>query len=130
VLPLFADVAGYVTESIASNVFFVMNRRLVTPPDEVVLGGITRRVVLQLAEQMRLDVALRPVHLDEMEAADEAFVTGTSFSILPVRRMHNGDPRAVPGPVTQALTQAFGRHAGTDIIAQSRARAQVGHDPT
>jgi len=123
VLPLFADVEGYVTESVASNVFFVKGNRLLTPPDHAVLGGVTRRLLLQLAEEIHLEVLRRPVHLAELQGIDEAFITGTSFAILPVRRINSRDLQPVPGPVTSALTAAFGRHAGVDIVERSRTPA-------
>jgi branched-chain amino acid aminotransferase len=121
ILPLFADLSGHVTETAFTNVFFVLHDRRVTPPDEVVLGGITRRVVIQLAGSLRVPVERRPVHLSETSLATEAFVTSTSTGLLPVRSI-NGRPLApVPGPLTRRLTDAFGRYAGVDIVAQSRA---------
>ena len=121
VLPLFSDVAGHVTESASSNVFFVIDGVLVTAPDEAVLDGITRRVVLRLAEDLGIDAQRRPVHLTELERATEAFITATSVAILPVRRLDGHTLRPIPGELTQRITRAFSHYAGVDIVEQARA---------
>lgn len=121
VIPLFADVDGYITETALSNIFFVLWDHLVTPPDAVVLGGITRQVVIELAETLEVPVVRRRIHLQEISEASEAFVTLTSVGLLPVRSV-NGRPLAlVPGATTRRLTEAFSRYVGVDIVAQSRA---------
>lgn len=121
VLPLFSDVAGHVTESASSNVFFVIDGALVTAPDEAVLGGITRRVVLRLAGDLGIDVQRRPVRLTELERATEAFITATSVAILPVRRLQGRVLHPIPGDVTHRITRAFCDYAGVDIVEQARA---------
>jgi branched-chain amino acid aminotransferase len=120
ILPLFADVEGYVTESSGSNVFFVAGGTLITPPDEVALGGITRRVVLALAGELRIHTQIRPTHLREFGTFDEAFVTSTGPGILPVRRIGETTLAPVPGPTTQRLLAAFNRHVGIDIVELAR----------
>lgn len=120
VLPLFSDVDGHMTESSSSNVFFVFGGQVATANDEAVLGGITRRALLHLADQQHLPVERRPIHLDELSQATEAFITATSIGILPVRRLAGRD-LTLPGPVTLRLTEALGRYAGVDIVKQARA---------
>jgi branched-chain amino acid aminotransferase len=119
-LPLLVDTNGHVTESDGANVMYVMGGRLVTPPDEVALEGVTRRVLLQIAPQIGIPVDRRPVHLRELSKADEAIVTATSYAVLPVRMLDGRALSPIPGPVTAALTAAFSDHAGVDIIEQSR----------
>jgi branched-subunit amino acid aminotransferase/4-amino-4-deoxychorismate lyase len=126
ILPLFADTDGHVTESSGSNVFFVAKETLVTPPDEVVLGGITRRVVLALARELRIEVRIRPTHVDELAAMDEAFVTSTGPGILPVRRIDEARLAPIPGPMTRRLLAAFNRYVGVDIVALARAHLTPG----
>ncbi len=119
-LPLLVDARGYVTESDGANIMYVMGGRLVTPPDAVALEGVTRRVLLQLAPKTGIPVDRRPVHLSQLVEAEEAIVTATSYAVLPVRRLNGQVLLPIPGPVTAALTAAFSRYAGVDIIAQSR----------
>lgn len=100
---------GYVTEGTSTNIFIVSGKRLVTHPEgPFILPGISRRVVLRLAAEAGLPVEERPFTPDELLAADEAFLTGTTAEVLPVTRV---DDRPVgtgrPGPVTLQLRSAF-----------------------
>jgi branched-chain amino acid aminotransferase len=119
-LPLFTDVNGYFTESSGSNVFFVSRGVLITPPDEVALGGISRRVVLTVAPQEGIPVERRPVHARELETMDEVFVTSTGPGVLPIRSVDARALSPVPGPVTKRLMKAFSAHAGIDIVERAR----------
>jgi branched-chain amino acid aminotransferase len=123
VLPLFADIDGYITESASANVFFVVGRELVTPPDAAVLGGITRRVVIDLARALGITVVVRPVAQTEVLTMDEAFLTATSFAVLPVKQIGDHMFAPVPGAVTTRLTQAFSEQVGVDIVEQARVQA-------
>jgi branched-chain amino acid aminotransferase len=111
---LLLDERGFLTEGSSSNLFSVALGRLRTPPLAAgILEGVTRGVVLRLAhaEGIRVEeVALRP---EDLEAADEIFITSTVREILPVVRLGErpvGTGR--PGPVTERLHRAFRRLAG------------------
>jgi len=121
VVPLLIDVNDYVTESAAANIHYVIGDEMVTPLDEVALEGVTRRTLMLVAAAAGVRVARRPVHRGELRSAQEAIVTASSFSMLPVRALDGRTLSPVPGPVTRKLTAAFSAHAGVDIIAQSRA---------
>ncbi|MDI3515940.1 MAG: branched-chain amino acid aminotransferase [Thermotogota bacterium] len=78
---------GNVVEGTFSNVFFVIDGRLVTPGIESgILPGITRMVVLNMAKRLELPVEERPVELWEVYSASEMFLTHTSGGIVPVKR--------------------------------------------
>jgi branched-subunit amino acid aminotransferase/4-amino-4-deoxychorismate lyase len=124
VVPLILDVDDFVTESSAANVHYVIGDELVTPVDEVALEGVTRRTLMLVASAAGVRMVRRRVHRTELGAAQEAIVTATSFSLLPVRVLDGRALSPVPGPVTRRLTAAFSAHAGVDIIAQSRAHRQ------
>jgi branched-chain amino acid aminotransferase len=111
---LLLDARGFVTEGASSNVFVVDRGMLRTPPLRAgILEGVTRGVVLRLAREARLpmeEVSLRP---EDLEEADEVFITSTAREIVPVTRLGS---RAVgagrPGPVTRELHRTFRRLAG------------------
>jgi len=111
---LLLDARGFVTEGSSSNVFAVARGVLRTPPLAAgILEGVTRGVVLRLAREARVqveEVALRP---EDLEAAEEVFITSTVREIVPVTRL---GVRAVgsgrPGPTTRALHRAFRALAG------------------
>lgn len=100
---------GRVTEATASNVFVVVNNRLLTAPlGTQILPGVTRAFVVKLARELGLTVEEKFFSRDVLEASSEVFLTGTSTEVLPVTRI---DGRYVgegkPGPVTTQLYQAF-----------------------
>lgn len=103
---LFVNERGHVQEATRSNFFIFHGDTLVTPRAEVLLG-ITRNVVLELARG-RFAVEERPILLEELALADEAFVTSSSKEITPVLQIDEqiiGDGR--PGPRTTELEQRF-----------------------
>ncbi|MDG0812273.1 D-amino-acid transaminase [Cohnella rhizosphaerae] len=105
---------GVVTESSASNVMIVKDGLLIThPADNLILHGVTRAVALRLAQAAEIPYAERPFTLDELYAAEEAFVTGTTVEITPIVAV---DGREVgsgkPGPITRRLQREFAAAIG------------------
>ena len=114
------DEDGNLTEGRGSNVFLVKDGMLCTPRGQQVLEGITRGVVLELAEGLGLPVAERDLDLFDAYTADEAFLTSTSLCVCPIASVNGstvGDGQ-VPGPVTQTLISAFSDLAGMDYVEQ------------
>ncbi|WP_018391137.1 D-amino-acid transaminase [Ancylobacter sp. FA202] len=110
----FVDAAGHVTEGGSTNAWIVTPEgRLVTRPAESgILRGITRTVMLEVAEKLQLRVEERPFTVAEALGAREAFVTSATNFATPVVRIDGqdiGDGR--PGPVTRALRETFHRVA-------------------
>jgi len=100
---------GLVLEGSTSNVMIVQNGCLVTPPEgPLLLPGVTRKIVLGLAQEAGLSVKEQPVTEADLHASTEVFLTGTTIEVLPVVRV-NG--RAIgtgpPGPVTTLLMARF-----------------------
>ena len=100
---------GHLTESTVSNLFFIKDGRLNTPAlDCGLLDGITRRVVIQLAEALQLPIQEGHFTVEQLYQADECFLTNTSMEIMPVvvvgdKRVGNG----APGPLTRKLGARF-----------------------
>jgi branched-chain amino acid aminotransferase len=106
---LLLDDRGFVTEGSSSNVFAVRAGRLATPPLAAgILEGVTRGVVLRLARELGVAAEETPLRPEDLEGADEVFITSTIREIVPVTRL--GD-RPVgsggPGPLTRRLHAAF-----------------------
>ena len=106
---LFVDRKGCVREGTTSNLFAFLNGVLVTP-DQGVLKGITRKVILSLARPL-FGIELRDIRLDELVSAEEVFITGTNKGIVPVVEI---DGRIIgtgsPGPGTLAVIRELDRH--------------------
>ena len=77
---------GYVTEGTSTNAWIVdAEGRLCTPPiDQQILGGITRRRILKLAEREGIEFSERYFTLKEAQSAREAFITSATTLVLPV----------------------------------------------
>ncbi|MFB6101906.1 MAG: aminotransferase class IV [Haloplanus sp.] len=109
---LVRDTEGFVAEGATSNVFFVDDGVLRTPArTEPILPGVTRAVVLDLAEEAGIPVETGRYDLEAVRAADEAFLTNTTWEVRPVERL---DGVAVGGgPITDRLAEAFDRRIDT-----------------
>ncbi|NJP36741.1 D-amino-acid transaminase [Alkalicoccus luteus] len=71
---------GTVTEGSSSNLFIVKDGTLLThPATNAILHGITRRVILDIAEELGIPVEERTFTLDELLEADEAFLSSTTM---------------------------------------------------
>jgi branched-chain amino acid aminotransferase len=100
---------GYVAECTGDNLFIVKNGRLLTPPLSAgALYGITRGVVMELAEEEGLAVSEPNLTRYDLFNADECFLTGTGAEIVPVVKI---DGRVVgtgkPGPITHRLVTEY-----------------------
>lgn len=105
---------GWVTEGAASNIFLVKGGALVTPPkSNELLPGITRDLVLELARENGIAAEERLFRLEELQAADEIWMTSSTREVLAVIELDGapvGDGK--PGPVwkrVQAIYQDYKR---------------------
>ncbi|MGH3303456.1 MAG: aminotransferase class IV [Streptosporangiaceae bacterium] len=104
---IFANTAGNLCEGTGTNVFVVVGGKLVTPPLSAgCLAGVTRALVLEWVGGAEEDL---PV--DALAAADEAFLTGTTREVQPIRKVNGFKLAAVPGPVTRKAAEVFGTRA-------------------
>jgi branched-chain amino acid aminotransferase len=124
--PLILDLEGNVCELSAANFWIVRNGTIVTPPDGSILVGITRSVVFELAQQLGIPVQQVNFQVYDVLNADEAFLTTTSRTILPVTRA-NGSPigSGQPGPLVKRLQQAWIERFDFDFVAQALAHLQT-----
>ena len=122
---LLLDMDGYVTEGISANFFFVERGALVTPPTLEVLAGVTGQTLFELARALGIPVHQRLFAPYDIYAGDEAFLTSTSYFLMPVSHV-NGYRigTAIPGPVTARLLKAWGDAIGLDIVAQAEQNAR------
>jgi branched-chain amino acid aminotransferase len=111
--PIMLNHEGEVAEGSGSNVFLVKDGVLLTPPLEAgILAGVTRAVVLERARALGVPAREATVHLPELLAADEAFITSSLKELVPIRTVDGvvvGNGR--PGPLTLRLLEDFRREA-------------------
>lgn len=102
------NAAGRVAEGSADNVFIVKGGRLLTPPViEGALAGITRQVILELAQQLGIPNQETPLAPYDLFTADECFLTGTGAELIPVASVDGRALSEVNGDVTQRLAAAY-----------------------
>jgi branched-chain amino acid aminotransferase len=105
---LLLDTNGYVMEGSGENLFIVRDGIIYTPDLTSALDGITRRTVIQLAEEANLKVIEKRITRDEVYIADEAFFTGTAAEVTPIREL---DGRKIGsgarGPITEKLQAKY-----------------------
>ena len=106
---LMLDMAGHVAETTVTNIVLVRNGRLLSPLPTCFLDSLTKRHVFDLARGLGLSVHEGTVSLDDLDAADEVFVTGTSVELRPVVSLDRpGKHSTWPvGRITTALREAF-----------------------
>ena len=124
--PILLDTNGNLSEGPGSNLFIVKDGIVMTPKEQFILSGISRRVAIELAQELGIEVQEADIDLYDAYTADEAFVTSTSFCICPVSSF-NGSSVAdgsVPGPVTDRLTRAYSGMVGIDVTGQYLARLE------
>ncbi|MCH8091433.1 MAG: D-amino-acid transaminase [Proteobacteria bacterium] len=101
---------GYVTEGTSTNAWIVdASGRLCTPPiDQQILGGITRRRILKLAEREGIEFTERHFTLKEAQSAREAFITSATTLVLPVTTIDGAViANGKPGTFTRKLRQHY-----------------------
>lgn len=112
---IYVDRYGRLLEGTTSNFFAFIDGQLVTP-EQSILPGITRDVVLKLARPL-FDVQIRDIRIDEIRRIEEAFITASTKEVVPIARMDNlplsdGRPGLRTGQIMQAFadyTNAYGK---------------------
>jgi branched-chain amino acid aminotransferase len=114
--PLLLDDNGFITEGPGYNFFIVKGKKLITPEGRNILRGISRDFVLSLIPIDKEEKNLEPYDVFE---ADEAFITGTPFCILPVISLNGikiGDGKV--GSRVMTFLNMWSNEIGIDIKQQ------------
>lgn len=104
---LLLDYRGHVAEATGANLFLVAGETLHTPVADCFLAGITRRTVLDLADDLGIQVVERQILPEELGGFDECFLTGTAYEIQPVRAIDEHEYGT--GKTTTAVMEAYDR---------------------
>ncbi|MBS2019225.1 MAG: aminotransferase class IV [Deltaproteobacteria bacterium] len=97
------DHEGNVAEAPIANIFFVHRGVLRTPALGKILPGITRDAVLAIAKAEGVPTREERISVAEALAADEAFLTATSFPVAPIGTVNGTALAGAPGPITKRL---------------------------
>lgn len=117
---LLLDPDGFIAEGTGDNFFIIKNNTIITPEGRNILRGISRKYVMEeLAPQLGMPVVEKNIEPYDVHTADEAFMTGTPFCMLPVTRLNGlqiGD--GAIGNGFRTLLGQWSKNVGIDIAAQ------------
>ncbi len=113
---------GYLAEGGGCNVFFVKSSRLVTPSlDNGILPGVTREVIMELADSLKIVTTEGTVGIGVIKKCDEAFVTNAMIEVMPVTSVRDQSGRVTtigagkPGKITMRLMEAYKERVEREI---------------
>lgn len=116
---LLLDTDNFVAEGTGDNFFIVKDGKVITPEPRNILRGISRAYVMELCEKMGIPCVERNLDVYDVVNADEAFMTGTPFCMLPVTSLNDqkiGDGKM--GQITSRLLKQWGENVDVDIVGQ------------
>lgn len=102
---------GIITEGSSTNVFLIKDRVIYThPADHYILNGITRKKVMQIAQDYAIQLKEQPFTTKELLQADEIFMTSTTLEITPIiqiddKQIGNGEPESITRRIQQGYEE-------------------------
>lgn len=100
---------GLALEGTSSNLFIVKNGTLITPPlTQQILPGVTRNLLLKLAEKNKIPYREQDISEEDLFAADEVWVTGSIKEIIPITQIDNRTiGNGEPGPLSLKMLRLY-----------------------
>lgn len=93
---------GALLESPTANIFIIKDDKILTPESKAILPGIIRQFILESGEKLGFNVKESPLTLDDLETAQEVFLTNSIRGVIPVESLEN-TPGVFSGPITHEL---------------------------
>lgn len=113
---LFVNSRGEICEGTGSNIFYVADDVLITPPLATgCLGGITRELLLEWLRADGTEVFEAPQRLGSLNNASEAFLTSSTRRVQAIRALDGRPFPAAPGPMTRHAAALFDACAQRDL---------------
>ena len=101
---------GIITEAASANVFMVIDGAIHTPKlKHELLPGITRKIILDLAQQLGVKTVTRNIALSDLDKAQEVWISSSTRTLMPCHRVDHHTYEA-PGPIGSAIQEAYQRH--------------------
>ena len=103
------DINGNLNEGAGQNLWIVRRGELFTPRGDMVLEGVSRSTVMDLAADLGIPVHETSLDLFDAYTADEIFLSSTSLCVCPVRSVDRRETvcSTIPGPVTRRIMDAY-----------------------
>tara|TARA_B000000475_G_C15959817_1_gene432437 strand:+ start:233 stop:1234 length:1002 start_codon:yes stop_codon:yes gene_type:complete len=116
---LMMDTDGFIAEGSGDNFFIIKNGTIITPEGRNCLVGISRNYIFEICKELGINCIEKNIEPYDVYTADEAFMTGTPFCVLPVFRFNEtkiGDGNF--GKITKKIIKKWSDNVGVDIIDQ------------
>jgi len=117
---LMLDENGYILEGLSSNFFYVQNGIIRTAPQGI-LSGITRSLVFAAANKLDIPIRMEAAHKTGISEFDEAFITSSTRSVLPVRQIDRWII-GKPGAITRQIQVAYWDLISAQLVDLRRIR--------
>ena len=105
---LMLDTEGFVAEGSGENFFIAKNGVLYSPNLDSCLDGITRRTIIDLAEELNIPFKVKQIMVQDVLDADESFFSGTAAEVVPINSLDNQIIGAGKrGPITEKLQTTY-----------------------
>lgn len=117
---LLIDPDGFIAEGTGDNFFIIKNGSVITPEGRNILRGVSRDYVIEeLCPMLGIPVLEKNIEPYDVYTADEAFMTGTPFCMLPVTSL-NGNPigNGKVGEIFQKIITCWSNEVGLNIVEQ------------
>ena len=117
---LLLDTDGFISEGTGDNFFIVKDNKVITPEGRNILRGISRDYVInELCKELNIEVIEKNIELYDVYEADEAFMTGTPFCMLPVTSINGLKiSKGVVGSTFSRILKKWGENCGVNIANQ------------
>jgi len=116
---LMLDLSGNVTETSIANFMIIQDGTIMSPTLKNSLAGVSREVVIELAQELGIPFVERDFQVGEVLDADEAFITTTPYCIAPVTYINKQEiANGRPGRIFRKLLEKYSDRVGIDIERQ------------
>jgi branched-chain amino acid aminotransferase len=124
---LLLDESGFISEGTGDNFFIIKDNKVISPEGHDILRGISREYVMkELCPQIGIECIEAKISAYDVYTADEAFMTGTPFCMLPVTKLNGleiGDGKV--GNVFNRILNKWSENSGVNIKKQIKTWNQI-----
>ena len=116
---LMLDPDGYIAEGSGDNFFIVKGNNIISPEGRNILRGVSRDYIQVLCKQLNLNYVEKNIEQYDVYTADEAFMSGTPFCVLPVTSLNRSKiGSGKPGKIFKKILKRWSENVEVDIAQQ------------
>lgn len=104
---ILVDRNGNITEGSRSNIFMVKGDKIITSPLKDVLPGVTRDIIISLAEREGYEVLEESIKYYDALKMDGLFISGTSPKVLPISKIDDSDFNSSSNNVIKVIMKLY-----------------------